>query len=72
MDKPATAAGYPPEWVAHTRAACLYVATILGDLLIEDLVRVGGLVPSLLIVQDPLPTGVPLHAGTMDLDLGLH
>ncbi len=71
MEKPRSAAGYPPEGVEHVRAACLYVATVLGDLLIEELVVVGGLVPSLLITQDPLPEGVPLHAGTMDLDLGL-
>lgn len=72
MDKPTTAAGYSPEWLEHARAACLYVATILGDSLMEDLVVVGGLVPSMLIVQDPLPDGIPLHPGTMDLDLGLH
>ena len=71
MEKPDSAAGYPPEWVERVRAACLYVATVLGDLLIEELVVVGGLVPSLLITQDALPRGVPLHPGTMDLDLGL-
>ena len=71
MEKPRSAAGYPSEGVEHVRAACLYVATVLGDLLIEELVVVGGLVPSLLITQDALPEGVPLHAGTMDLDLGL-
>ena len=71
MEKPTSAAGYLPEWVEHARAACLYVATVLGDLLIEELVVVGGLVPSLLIIQDALPEGVPLHPGTMDLDLGL-
>ena len=72
MDKPGTAAGYPLEWVEHSRSACLYIATILGDLLIEDLIVVGGLVPGMLIVQDPPPEGVPLHPGTMDLDLGLN
>ncbi len=71
MEKPRSAAGYPPEGGEHARAACLYVATVLGDLLVEELVVVGGLVPSLLITQDPLPEGVPLHPGTMDLDLGL-
>ena len=45
MEKPTSAAGYLPEWGEHARAACLYVATVLGDLLIEELVVVGGLVP---------------------------
>ena len=71
MDKPKTAKGYPPEWLEGTRAACLYVATVLGDLLVDDLIVVGGLVPSLLIAQDALPEGASLHPGTMDLDLGL-
>ncbi|MEN8151655.1 MAG: hypothetical protein ABFS86_17700 [Planctomycetota bacterium] len=47
-DKPATAEGYPGEQVALVRSTCLYVATKLGDL-IDDLVVVGGLVPSLLV-----------------------
>ena len=71
MDKPATAAGYSVDWLEHARGACLYVATVLGDLLLEDLVVVGGLVPSLIIAQDPPEEGVSLHPGTMDLDLGL-
>lgn len=71
MDSPRTAAGYLPEWVANTRSACLYVATILGDLLTEDMIVVGGLVPGLLIPEDSLPKGVPAHPGTLDLDLGL-
>ncbi len=70
-DKPRDAAGYSPESAQDARAACLYMATILGDLLMEDMVVVGGLVPSLLIEQDPPDEGVPLHPGTMDLDLGL-
>ena len=70
-DKPQVASGYSPEWVADARAALLYAATVLGDLLDEDLVVVGGLIPSILIAQDPPPEGVPLHPGTMDLDLGL-
>ena len=70
-DKPQSASGYSPEWVADVRAACLYVATVLGDLLEEDLVVVGGLVPGMLIAQDPPAVGVPIHPGTMDLDLGL-
>lgn len=71
MNKPDDARGYQPEWVDNARAACLYVATILGDMLVDDLVVVGGLVPSILIAQDPPLDGVPPHPGTMDLDLGL-
>jgi hypothetical protein len=37
----------------------------------DDLVVVGGLVPSLLIPPAALPTGTDPHVGTMDLDLGL-
>jgi hypothetical protein len=49
---------------------CRYICTILGDFT-EDIVIVGGLVPSLLIDQSNLPEGVEPHAGTMDLDIGL-
>lgn len=66
-DKPTTAAGYTSEHVALVRATCLYVATKLGDLM-DDLVVVGGLAPSLLVVQDG---PVEAHVGTMDLDVGL-
>jgi hypothetical protein len=37
--KPTTAAGYDPEMAAEARRMCLYVATILGDL-IDDVVVV--------------------------------
>jgi len=37
----------------------------------DDLVVVGGLVPSLLIDQEHLPEKVAPHVGTLDLDLGL-
>jgi hypothetical protein len=64
--KPPTAAGYKPAQVAHVRATCLYVATRLGDM-VDELVIVGGLVPSLLIDQ----TAAHLkHVGTADLDVG--
>jgi hypothetical protein len=69
-EKPTTAAGYPSEQVALVRATCLYVATKLGDLM-DDLVVVGGLVPSLLIDQRGLGEGADPHVGTMDLDVGL-
>lgn len=69
-EKPISASGYGPGQSALVRSTCLYVATKLGDLM-EDLVVVGGLVPSLLVPQASLPEGVEPHVGTMDLDLGL-
>ena len=69
-DKPTTAAGYSGEHLELVRATCLYVATKLGDLS-DDVVIIGGLVPSLLIAQDELPVGTDPHVGTMDLDIGL-
>ncbi len=69
-DKPTTAAGYKSDHVQLVRATCLYVATKLGDIM-DELVVIGGLVPSLLINQDTLPDGADVHVGTMDLDVGL-
>jgi len=69
-EKPTTATGYKSEQLALVRATCLYVATKLGDLL-DDLVVVGGLVPSLIVDQESLAEGVDAHVGTMDLDMGL-
>lgn len=69
-DKPLHADGYGSDPVALVRATCLYVATRLGDLL-DDVVIVGGLVPSLIIDQADLPEGTDAHVGTLDLDVGL-
>ena len=69
-DKPSTAAGYTGEHLELVRSTCLYVATKLGDLM-NELVIVGGLVPSLLIDQQALPDGTEAHVGTTDLDVGL-
>lgn len=69
-DKPTIAAGYKSERAALVRSTCLYIATKLGDIM-DELVVVGGLVPSLLIDQDNLLEGVEPHVGTMDLDVGL-
>lgn len=68
--KPTTSAGYEGKHTELVRATCLYVATKLGDVL-DALVVIGGLVPSLLIEQDDLSEGVDAHVGTMDLDVGL-
>ena len=69
-EKPSVAYDYKKENVELVRQTCLYVATKLGDFL-DDLVVVGGLVPSLLIPDESLPAGEDVHIGTMDLDLGL-
>ena len=69
-EKPRTAAGYAPEQVERVRATCLYLASKLGDLM-DEMVVVGGLVPSLLIDQTQLPEETSPHVGTMDLDVGL-
>jgi len=69
-ERPSYALEYRPEQVDLVLQTCLYVATKLGDLL-DDLVVVGGLVPSLLIPRESLTPGVDAHIGTMDLDLGL-
>jgi hypothetical protein len=68
-EKPQRASGYRGEYLEQVKATCLYVATKLGDLL-EDVVVVGGLVPSLLIRPEDLPKGEAAHVGTMDLDVG--
>ena len=69
-DRPKRASEYKSEQAELVKATCLYVATKLGDMM-DDLVIVGGLVPSLLIDHDALPTDVAPHVGTMDLDVGL-
>jgi hypothetical protein len=69
-DKPKRASEYKSEQLELVRATCLYIATKLGDLM-DDVVVVGGLVPSLLIDQATLPEGTFAHVGTMDLDVGL-
>lgn len=66
-DRPFDALGYPPESVELVRSTCLHIATVLGDLT-DDIVVVGGLVPSLLV---ELPPEGEAHPGTLDLDLGL-
>lgn len=69
-DKPKRASEYKSEQVELVRATCLYVATKLGDMM-DDLLIIGGLVPSLIVDQVDLPDGTDAHVGTMDLDVGL-
>ena len=53
-EKPTTAAGDTPDQVARVKSTCWYLATKLRDLM-DELVVVGGLVPSLLIDEEHLP-----------------
>jgi hypothetical protein len=69
-DKPKRASEYKSEQLGLVRDTCLYVATKLGDLM-DEVVVVGGLAPSLLIDQSKLAEGTSAHVGTMDLDVGL-
>jgi len=69
-EKPKRASEYKSEQVDLVQATCLCVATKLGDMM-GDLVIVGGLVPSLIIDQERLPSDIAPHVGTMDLDIGL-
>lgn len=73
-DKPSTENGYFLEDLKLIRRTCLYAATRLGDLR-EDMVVVGGLVPSLLIDGDQpeneYKSVLSRHVGTLDLDIGL-
>jgi hypothetical protein len=69
-EKPKHASEYKSEHVELVRATCLYVATKLGDMM-EDLIIIGGLVPSLIIDQEALADDLERHVGTMDLDVGL-
>lgn len=68
--KPSSMEGYPSEQLSRVRQTCVLLATKVGDVL-EDLVVVGGLVPSLIVDQGSLPYGLPTHPGTLDLDVGL-
>jgi hypothetical protein len=68
-EMPTTATGYAPEYVELVRATCLYVATKLGDLT-DDLVVVGGLVPSLIVDQKNLAEGVLGPTRTRELAAG--
>jgi hypothetical protein len=70
QNKPKTITGYESGQVELVLTTCRYICTILGDFT-EDIVIVGGLVPSLPIDQSNLAKGVEPRGGTMDLDIGL-
>jgi hypothetical protein len=69
-DRPKHASQYKSEQAQLVRAMCLYLATKLGDMM-DDLLIVGGLVPSLIIDQEHLREDMDPHVGTVDLDVGL-
>jgi hypothetical protein len=68
--KPTTIEGYKGDQVELVLMTCRYISTILGDFM-NEVVIVGGLVPSLIIDQSNLPEGVEPDAGTIDIDIGL-
>jgi len=70
VTKPKVKESYSPKDVQLVRSACLTLATYLGSFL-EDLVVIGGLVPTLLIPRESLAATAEPHVGTQDLDLGL-
>lgn len=70
LEKPATRAGYDPEFVRLVRAGCLTFAVEHPGLARESVI-IGGAVPTLLIDPARLPAEVAQHVGTRDLDLGL-
>lgn len=61
---------YTPEQTRQIKELALSVATILGSY-IDDMVIIGGLVPTLLVEPESLSEETDLHVGTSDLDLGL-
>lgn len=66
---PPLGTSYTPELLELARSTCLYVHTRVGELS-DEIVVAGGLVPALIIPQDPPPEGAERHVGTRDLDLG--
>ena len=66
-----TAADYDDSATRLIERCLLHIATVLGDLMQDSVVVVGGLVPRLLMPQGTLPYGTAVHPGTTDLDLGL-
>lgn len=66
-EKNRTRADYPQEALEVVKAGLLFVAVKLGDLL-DEIVVVGGVAPSLLVDQH---AARQRHAGTTDLDLAL-
>ena len=69
--KPSVADGYDSATTLRAKSTCLTVATRLGNLM-DDMVVIGGLVPSLIIPQSANAEVPDAHVGTMDVDLALN
>ena len=70
MNPPKHATDYTAEQLARTRQTLLQVLVVIGDFQ-DDVVLVGGLVPSLLIDQAEAQAREDAHIGTIDVDFGL-
>ncbi|MEL6614216.1 MAG: hypothetical protein AAFQ43_00685 [Bacteroidota bacterium] len=64
------ATDYTPEQLERTRQTLLQVLVALGDFH-DDVVLVGGLVPSLLVDQAEAAARNEVHVGSVDVDLGI-
>ena len=71
MTDPRYATDYTPKQLERSRQTLLQVLGALGDVG-DDVVLVGGLVPSLLVDQAEASTRDEAHVGSVDVDLGLH
>lgn len=71
MTDPRYATDYTPEQLERSRQTLLEVLGALGDIA-EDVVLVGGLVPTLLVDQAEASVRDEAHVGSVDVDLGLH
>ncbi|MFC1758477.1 hypothetical protein ACFL2H_06880 [Planctomycetota bacterium] len=70
MSKPDRYGDYDQASSLRAIKSCRYIAQHLSDLQ-DELILMGGMVPSVLIDPDSLPSDVSTHVGTMDVDLGL-
>lgn len=70
FEKPQSLDAYTTQSTQLVRQTCLHILTRLGDF-VDELVVVGGLVPSLLINDEDPSSDAHDHVGTLDLDLGL-
>ncbi len=66
-----TISDYNDEQSALVHSTCLHVATVLADLMEEEITIVGGIVPSLLVDQEVIVDASEKHPGTLDLDIVL-
>jgi len=70
VTKPTTKDGHTPEELVAVKSTLLHLASVVGDLM-DEIVIVGGLVPTLLTDAGVLERLDEPHVGTSDLDVGL-